>query len=333
MLDRFDRVELIHWPTPLNKLNQLSAKYGLPLWVKRDDLNGVGAGGNKVRKLEYLLAEARNNHHQSVVTGGGLQSNHAAATAICAKRLGMKTHLALAESVPIQSAQYTDGANLVLDTLCSAEITRFPAGSVVNECVSAVTDEVAQRTGERPYEVCMGGSSALGALGYVRGALELAEQFKALGTAPDSLIHGSGSAGTQAGLIVGFALAGIHIRVLAASVLHERNTLFGMVLSLCEEMGQMLDMGEVRWSDHIHIDDTFIGEGYGLPNKATWKAIETALTSESIVLDPCYTGKAFAYFLSLLEKSPAQLGASSMYLHTGGMGGLFAYGEQMPTPA
>ncbi|MFC3094402.1 D-cysteine desulfhydrase family protein [Alteromonas sediminis] len=329
MLSRFLNIQrclLIKQPTPFNQMEMLSGRFSRQLWVKRDDLNGVAAGGNKVRKLEYLLQDAIASNAKAVITGGALQSNHASATALCAQRFGLKTYLALSQSVPIQGEHYENGANLVLDNLAQAAVQRFPAGSSTNENIALYAAQIENEMGFKPYEIVMGGSSALGALGYVRAALELADQASSISIQPTSLVHASGSAGTQAGLIVGMVLAGLDTKVVGISVLNLKETLFHAVLQLCEQTADMLQLPAINWHEKIWISDAFIGDGYGLPNEGTLAAIRTGMREEGILFDPCYTGKAFQAFLALNENDDqGLLGDTSVFLHTGGISGMFGY--------
>ncbi|NVK24210.1 MAG: D-cysteine desulfhydrase family protein [Gammaproteobacteria bacterium] len=320
---------LLKGATPLHELKNLSLRYDKALLVKRDDLSGVGIGGNKVRKLEYLLAEAKNNGAKSVITGGGIQSNHAAATAICAKMLGMDSYLALVDAVPIVNEHYSQNGNVVIDKLCDANIKVFSAGKSVNERIREFAADIEQKTGEKPFEICMGGSSAIGALGYVSAALEMAEQFELEGINSATVTLASGSAGTQAGLIAGFALAKRDVKILGCSVLHPKEVLAEMVRELCLELAQVLALPDINWDELINIDDGYIGEGYGIPSQGTWQAIKTGIAEEAILFDPCYSGKAFNYFLDLLENSSPLLKEHNVFLMTGGLTGLFGYQHQV----
>lgn len=326
---RIKRVKLATQNSPLVAMENLSKETNKSLFVKRDDLIGVGVGGNKVRKLEYLLADALNKGASSVITGGGIQSNHAAATALCSKRFNLKCHLALIDAVPIASKHYHEGGNIVLDTLSGAEIKRFPAGSATNQCIVDYAEEIRKQTNDIPYTISMGGSDAVGALGYVNTMFELAEQFDPIGVMPDTIIHASGSAGTQAGLIVGATLLGLNVKVLGCSVLHTKDVLNELVLKLCLEIAENLGIKGVEWQSKIFINDEYIGEGYGIPNTATWNAIQTGIQYESIVFDPCYSGKAFNYFLDLASERSSELGNSAVFLHTGGLVGLMGYADNV----
>jgi D-cysteine desulfhydrase family pyridoxal phosphate-dependent enzyme len=324
-----EKIKLIKSATPFYQLDNLSKNYSSQVYIKREDLNGVGIGGNKVRKLEYLLAEAKKHGATSVITGGGIQSNHAAATAICAKRVGLDSHLALVGAVPIDNEHYNSNGNVVIDSLCGANVKVFPKGKSVNERISEFTRQITAETGEQPFEICMGGSSTIGALGYVSAALELAEQFKEQSISSSTITLASGSAGTHAGLIVGFYLANVDVSVLGCSVLHDKATLTEMVLNLCEGIAQLIGLPDYNWLDNIHVDDSYVGEGYGIPSESTWQSINIGIEQESIIFDPCYSGKAFNYFLDLLQNNSSFLKGHNTFLMTGGLTGLFGYQHQV----
>lgn len=333
LLSSFEKVPLIQAPTPLFNLNTLTKAHGYPLWVKRDDLCGVGTGGNKVRKLEYLLADAKKSGASSVVTGGGVQSNHAAATAICANKLGLHTFLALTESVPIKNAHYNENGNILINQLCGATTKRFANGTATNACIDQYANEIEKETGNTPYKIVMGGSSALGALGYVNAALELSEQLKQKGIRKATVIHASGSAGTQSGLIVGAALADIDLKIIGCSVLHPRPVLTTLVNDLCIDIARLLRLNGIDWGANIHIEDGYIGDGYGMPSYTTWQSIQTGINAESLICDPCYSGKAFNYFLDLTKSAASaaktQLSGDAIFLMTGGLIGMMGYQQHI----
>jgi len=324
-LDKYAKFQLISDHTPLQTLCNLSKKYQQTLYIKRDDLTGVGVGGNKVRKLEYIVGDAIQKGATTLVTGGGVQSNHAAMTAIVAKRAGMKCHLALADAVPMKSEHYHQGGNAFIDQLMATSVRRFEKGKTSNQCIAELSDIVEKSDHAAPYPVPMGGSNALGCLGYVQAAFELIEQLKAKNITLASIVVASGSAGTQAGLIVGFAMAKIDIRVLGVSVLHPKEVLQKMIQELCEQTASLLAISEADWKSKVFVDDSYIGAGYGLPASSTWQAIDALVTSESIICDPVYTGKALEGWLHYLENDKELLGETSLFWHTGGFSGLFGY--------
>jgi D-cysteine desulfhydrase family pyridoxal phosphate-dependent enzyme len=328
-LAAYSRIQLLQVPTPFYRLEGLSSLFRLPVYIKRDDLTGVGAGGNKARKLEYLLADARQHGAQCVVSGGGIQSNHAAMVAVCSRRIGVACHLALVEAVPVKSSFYDEGGNIAIDRLCDARIRRFPADRDPNEYVALLAREIEETEGHAPYRIPMGGSNGTGALGYVRAAIEYARQLDRCADAIDTVLLPSGSAGTQAGLIVGFAIAGLEHSVIGISVLHTEATLRGLVLELCERLADMLDLTGIDWNARISIDDSFVGPGYGLPTRETWESIRKLIAADGVICDPVYTGKALHGFLTYLGERRPSLGRGVSFWHTGGLAGLFGYADQI----
>lgn len=324
-LDEITKLSLIPEITPLHSLPTLSQQLDASLYVKRDDLTGIGAGGNKGRKLEYLLADAKAQGAVDIVTGGGLQSNHAAMTAACCKKLGMNCHLALVDAVPISSQFYQHSGNVFLDKLYGANITRFAAGKSSNDCIQMLAKDLAKTKDYRPYIVPMGGSNAIGALGYVQGALEIITQLKQRKITIDSVVVASGSAGTQAGLIVGMILANSEIRVQGMSVFHPAAKLHQLILEICQQLAGKLNIQGVDWHNLIHISDDFIGEGYGLPAESTWQAMDRLMAAELISSDPVYTGKALDGWFSWLDNKRPEIGGRSLFVHTGGLAGMFGY--------
>jgi L-cysteate sulfo-lyase len=311
-------------------MDTLSEKYETQLYIKRDDLTGVGAGGNKARKLEYLLADAREQAATSIVSGGALQSNHAAMTALCARKAGFECQLALAENVPIDSLHYRQGGNVVLDQLCGARITRYPGGLSSNERIEELAEALHKQTGQRPYLIPAGGSNAVGCLGYVRAALEITKQIHEDGLSLDTLALASGSAGTQAGLIVGFYLAGLSINVLGFSVNASQKKLHELVLSLCQQVGELLGITAVPWGERVWVDDRYVGPGYGVPYDEVWRSLTAAIEAEGLLFDPVYSGKGFTGLLDYLSKDKGPLG-NTVFLHTGGLAGTLSYAELVQT--
>jgi D-cysteine desulfhydrase family pyridoxal phosphate-dependent enzyme len=328
-LAAYSRIQLLPLPTPFYRLEGLSSLFRLPIYIKRDDLTGVGAGGNKARKLEYLLADARHRGARCVVSGGGIQSNHAAMVAVCARRIGVECHLALVEAVPVQSPFYDEGGNIVIDRLCDAHIRRVPADRDPNEYVALLSREIEEAEGHAPYQIPMGGSNPTGALGFARAAIEYAQQLDRCADRIDTVLLPSGSAGTQAGLVVGLAIAGLEQNVIGISVLHSEANLRGLVLELCERLAEMLGLTGIDWDARISIEDGFVGPGYGVPTRETWESIRKLVASDGVICDPVYTGKALHALLTLLEERRPSLGRGITFWHTGGLAGLFGYAGQI----
>ena len=309
------RIPLCAGPTPLQALPNLSEKYGKKIYIKRDDMTGVGLGGNKVRKLEFLLADARAKGADVVFTTGGAQSNHAMLTAACCAKLGMKTVLFLKER-----GVTAEKGNLLLDRLLGAEVRFVDTDDY--EVVYAEMDRLAEKLrgeGRVPYAIPLGGSTALGALGYVAGMEEACGQAAAMGGRFDHVVCVCGSGGTAAGVTLGTHLSSPGTKVLAVAVddapfAEIVSDLTAGALRLLDREGEAVPPPEIRYH---------VGEGYGIPGPEVTAAVEELARLEGIFLDPVYTGKAFAEFLSLLRQG-AFTGENLLFLHSGGAGGLFA---------
>ncbi len=339
-IPRSRRVALAQLPTPLEPLDRLAAALGRPprtLWVKRDDLTGLGGGGNKARKLDYLCAEALDQGCDTLVTGGGPQSNHVRMTAAAANRLGMGCTVVVAGDRPAALS-----GNLVLDELFGAEIEWFGgAGELPYAEVEAAITETARRLaveGRRPYPMPIGGASAVGALGYVHGARELRAQAPGLDLPGfdlpgldrpgfdlpgfDLVVVADGSGGTHAGLAAGL---GDHGRVLGVDV-GARDDLDALVPELAREAAALAGLPEPRPAagGRPQVDHGQAGPGYGAPTAAAREAVLMAARLEGLILDPVYTGKAMAGLIAACREERIGPAANVVFLHTGGMPALFA---------
>lgn len=324
-LERINRLTLSHIPTPLEPLPRLSEALGGPrLWIKRDDCTGLAGGGNKSRKLEYLLAEALELGADTVLTAGAVQSNHARQTAAAAARLGLGCHLLLEEARADAGTDYAHGGNVLIDRLCRARTHFFPRDTDMDAALDALADEL-RAAGKRPYAVPVGGSSARGALGYVRCAGELSEQCRHLGVDTDLIIHASGSAGTQAGLIAGFAGLGMDVPVLGMCVSRSAAEQEDKVLALARETLELLEVRSPLPRERVRANSDYVGEGYGIPTAEMVNAVTLTAGLEGILLDPVYTGKAMAGLIDLVRKGALRDKKNVVFLHTGGAVGLFAY--------
>ncbi|HWI64127.1 MAG TPA: D-cysteine desulfhydrase family protein [Symbiobacteriaceae bacterium] len=314
--ERNPRVELALTPTPLQHLPRLSRHTGVAFYMKRDDLTGdLGLGGNKVRKLEYLLGRAVADGATHVLTTGGPQSNHARATAAAAAKLGLKCVLVLAGRDP----EVREG-NLLLDKLFGAEI-RFP-GAVTPEDQSRGLDEAAaeiRAAGGTPYVIPVGGSTALGCLGSYRCYLEIADQLD--GEAWICTTTGSG--GTHAGLLLGALTRGGAVRVQGYSVWQPAAVLEPLTRSLVQEAAGLADL-PVPESFPVYVDDNYLAPRYGRASEAGLAAIELVAGLEGIVLDHIYTGKAMAGVLDHIRTGKIPAGARVVFVHTGGAPAIFA---------
>lgn len=332
-LDRFPRLSLAHLPTPIEPLPRLSARLGGPqVFVKRDDATGLALGGNKVRKLEYLLADAIEQGATTVITSGGVQSNHARQTAAAAARLGLACELVLPEIVDIPSHEYRHGGNVLIDRLCGAKVHVVPDGAAAQQRIADIERRV-RNDGRAPYTIPVGGSNALGALGYAAAAVELLRQCESGDQSPrqsfDALVVANGSAGTHAGLLAGL-LAGLAEgqalpRVYGISVAASAEIQVPKTVRLAEETLSLVGIAGVDVVRHVTVLDDYIGPGYGQPTAEAYEAIELAARLEGLLLDPVYTGKAMAGLVDLVRRGEFRPDQRVLFWHTGGAPGLFAY--------
>ena len=313
----FPRVHLGIFPTPLHKLENLSRRYGKNLYVKRDDMTGVGLGGNKVRKLEFLLADAKARGADVVFTTGGAQSNHAMLTAACCNKLGMRSILILKRRGVTERK-----GNLLLDHLLGCDVQFLDTDSY-EEVYAEMRRQGAElkRQGHVPYYIPVGGSTALGALGYVAGMEETYAQARELGVHFNHTVCVCGSGGTTAGVAVGTKLYSPGTRALGIAV--DDDPFEEIVPRLMEETLALLERSEVVEPGDISIQ-FHVGRGYGVAGPEDTAAVKTMARAEGIFLDPVYTGKAFAHFLHLLEEGYFDGEENILFLHSGGAGGLFA---------
>ncbi|MEM8665676.1 MAG: D-cysteine desulfhydrase [Pseudomonadota bacterium] len=324
-LARFARIRLAHLPTPLERLDRLSEALGGPeIWIKRDDCTGLSTGGNKTRKLEFLMADAVAEGADIVITQGATQSNHARQTAAFAARLGLDCHILLEDRTGYRMDEYQNGANVFLDRLHGATVERHPGGTDMNAMLGEVAERFAAK-GRKPYAIPGGGSNPTGALGYVDAAMELVRQADDRGLAIDRLVHATGSAGTQAGLVVGLkamnaAIPVLGIGVRAAKAQQEEN-----VFRLATATAQKIGCPGIVAREDIVANTDYVGEGYGLPTKAMLEAIEMFARLEGVLLDPVYSGKGAAGLIDLVRKGHFGKDERIVFLHTGGAAGLFGY--------
>ncbi|HUQ80260.1 MAG TPA: pyridoxal-phosphate dependent enzyme [Gemmatimonadaceae bacterium] len=305
-------------PSPVEELRRLRDTLGVSqrILVKRDDAIPFGFGGNKVRKLSIVVADAVAAGADALITVGGIQSNHARATAATAAKLGMKCHLIANGAKPERPT-----ANALLDSLLGAEI----------EYVAARTDRipgmrrVAERlraAGGKPAEIPLGASTPAGAIGFVRAIGEMLQQ----GVRPDVIIHATSSGGTQAGIVAGCALHGLPARVIGVSAddpaSDVERTVRSIIAGMAEPLGDSLD--DVSRDVAVEVDDTFVGGGYGVPTPASTEAQQLAARTEAIFVDHTYTAKAFAALIAYVRDGRIAPDATVLFWHTGGQVGLFA---------
>jgi L-cysteate sulfo-lyase len=328
-LARFPRIRLGHFPTPLEPMERLSAALGGPkLWIKRDDCTGLASGGNKTRKLEWLMAEAVAQGADTVLTHGATQSNHARQTAAAAAFLGLKCHLVLEDRTGIASSDYREGGNVLLDRVLGATYEHVPSGTNMDAALAAAGEKV-RAAGGKPYLIPGGGSNPVGALGYVNCALELLAQANDIGLRIDWLVHATGSAGTQAGLVAGLQALNSGIPVLGIGVRAAREAQEAKVFDLAERTAHLLDAPSVVKREDVRANCDYVGPGYGLPTPGMWSALTQVAQTEGILLDPVYSGKGMHGLIDLIGKGFFGKHENVVFLHTGGSVGLFGYQHAM----
>ncbi|MGV9010299.1 D-cysteine desulfhydrase [Brevundimonas sp.] len=322
-LARFPRVRLAHLPTPLEPLPRLSEALGVELWIKRDDCTGLAGGGNKTRKLEFLLGDAMEQGADTLVTQGAVQSNHVRQTAAAAAAHGLKCEVILEERTGSKATDYVHNGNVLMDRLFGAGI-RFVDGGSDMVAALEMTAEQVRKGGGRPYIIPGGGSNAIGALGYVDCAREIVVQADELDLPIDRIVTATGSAGTHAGLVAGLAVMGADVPVLGIGVRAPKAKQEENVLKLARQTAALLGRPEAVTPEMVVADCDYVGEGYGLIDGAVIEALKLAARTDGIVLDPVYTGKAMKGLIALARAGRFE-GETVVFLHTGGAQGLFGY--------
>ena len=315
------RLELAKLPTPLDRVENLGKSLGdLDLWFKRDDLTGFGLGGNKVRSLEYLAADAMKVNSNILITGGSSGSNHVRTTMAVAAHLGLKGVAVLSGTRPSK----TNG-NLLLNQLLDAKLvfTGNPDRSYIDNYIEDEAERLRGK-GESPYMIRRGGVSSLGCIGYVSAAVEICSQLQSLNLNPDILLCATGCGVTQAGLLVGFKLMGLNCRLYGITVSRSRDECIAYIKQLINETEDVLGLESRVKNDEIFVFDEYIGEGYSVPTSEGIDAIRLVAQTEGIFLDPIYTGKAMAGLTDLVKKDLIGSDNTVIFLHTGGSPSIFS---------
>jgi len=326
------QINLARLPTPVQPLRRLSEKYGVELYIKRDDLSGVALSGNKIRKLEFVLADALAQKADTVITCGGAQSNHCRATAIAAAMLGLNCRLLLRTPDP-SNPPPLDG-NILLDRMAGAEIVWVtPDEYKQRDEFLAREAESLQTSGKKAYAIPEGASNALGALGYIRATEELVNDIANTlggGNRPCTIINAAGSGGTSAGLILGAKIFDVNARIAGVNVCDDRAYFVRTIGDICERMiaDYFLDVDFNRQRD-VEIIDGYVGLGYAVSQTEELELISEVARTEGIFLDPVYTGKAFFGMIQELKRDPKCFGERIIFLHTGGLFGLFPKAAQL----
>jgi L-cysteate sulfo-lyase len=298
--------------------------------VKRDDCTGLATGGNKTRKLEFLMADACGQGADTVITQGAVQSNHARQTAAAACKLGLHCELVFEKRIGGASDAYLNSGNVLLDRLFGASIREVAKGSDMDAELESVAAEL-RKKGRKPYVIPGGGSNPVGALGYVDCAQELVGQANRQGLVIDHIVHATGSAGTQAGLVVGLKANNCRIPLLGIGVSAGRDAQEDKVFRLAEQTAEYTGVpGIVEHSDVVCNSD-YVGEGYGIPTEAMNAALLLLARLEGLLFDPVYSGKALAGMIDLIGKGRFADTENIVFIHTGGVAGVFAYVDRLQT--
>lgn len=321
-----DKLALAQTPTPFYLLERLSAELAGPrIWIKRDDLTGSATSGNKIRKLEYLLADALAKGCDTLITSGGVQSNHCRAVAILGAQLGLEVHLLLRSDTEPEPV-----GNLLLDKLAAATISHYSVREFKHlDRLFQQWGDHYQQQGKKPYSIPTGGSNGIGLWGYASMAEELAEDFSRHNLEPEAIVHATGSGGTQAGLMLGCYLQGIKSVVRGYAVCDNADYFAHKISADLEEWKE-------RYGSDIAVEslvadtcDNYIGPGYGQAGPEIFDLIKRIAALEGILLDPVYTGKAFFGLVEDIKKGRYSSDGDIVFIHTGGLFGLFAQQQQL----
>lgn len=331
-LGQFPRTKLGHLPTPLEPMDRLSAELGGPrLWVKRDDCTGLSSGGNKTRKLEYLIADAQEKGADTIITQGATQSNHARQTAAAAAKVGMACHILLEDRTGSNDPDYNLNGNVLLDRLHGASVSKRAGGTDMNAEMEALAAEL-RASGRSPYIIPGGGSNPTGALGYVNCARELVEQAANIGVKIDALVHATGSSGTQAGLVAGLAAIESDIHLLGIGVRAPKEKQEQMVFDLAQRTADHLGTGLKIDRKQVRAICDYVGAGYGLPTEGMKAAVKLLARTEGLLFDPVYSGKGLDGMIDQIKKGYFDGMSNVVFLHTGGSAALFGYPESFDLP-
>jgi D-cysteine desulfhydrase len=328
-LARFPRRRYTEGRTPIEKLSRLSEELAGPtIYMKRDDLLGLAGGGNKTRKLEFLVAEALARGADTLITCGAVQSNHCRLTLAAAVKEGLKCRLVLEERVPGSYNPQSGGNNFLFRLMGVEKITVVPGGSDMTAAMQAVADEVAGE-GRKAYVIPGGGSNPVGATGYVACAEEILAQTFELGINIDRIICASGSAGTHAGLVTGLCGNNSNIPVVGINVSRPKAAQEELVYDLVQETAKHVGVASAIARDAVVCFDEYVGPGYSLPTPQMAEAVRMLARLEGVLIDPVYTGKAMAGLIDLVRKGTFKKDENVLFVHTGGSPALYVYMEEI----
>jgi D-cysteine desulfhydrase len=319
------------FPTPVEPLPRLSKALGGPeIWIKRDDQLGLAGGGNKTRKLEYVIAAALRAGAKAVMTVGAVQSNHCRLTLAAAKREGLECYLVIEERVKGSYSPQASGNNMLFHLLGVQGIFVSPFGGDIKAAIDRAREAVRREAGIDPYFIPGGASNTLGASGYAAAVLELLGQCARARLSFDNIVVASGSGGTHGGLLAGKALFGFPGRILGVSTRHPAAPQKAHIESLARETLVFLESKATLPAEWVNVGDEWVGPGYSIPDERTIEAIRLFAEQEGILLDPVYTGKTAAGLIGMIRRGDLTSGSKVLFWHTGGSPALFAYGQYFP---
>lgn len=328
-INRLPRVKLTNLPTPIEYLPRLSEYLrGPKIYVKRDDCTGLAMGGNKARKLEFLLGDALEKKVDTIVTHGTSQSNHTRLVAAAASKLGLKCKIILEHRVDINDECYLQSGNVFLNQFFDVDISYLSDGNTIEQEIKNTAQEVSNNGGT-PYIISRGGSTPIGTLGYVDAAHEITQQLEEQKLKVDHIIHATASGGTQAGLVIGLTSVISKIKLLGICANLPKKAQEERVYNLALETMELLDCDFHIAREDVVVNSDYVGEAYGIPTKKMNEALLLLARLEGLLFDPVYSGKALAGMIDLIEQGKFGKDESILFIHTGGEPGLFAYQNQL----
>jgi len=322
MLEKFERIKLGHFPTPIEHLKNITKYLGVPnIFIKRDDCTGLATGGNKTRKLEFLIPDAIKNKAELVVTVGAVQSNHARQTAAAYTLMGLKCLIILEQRVKDPPEIYMNSGNVFLDKLYGADIKICPKNENFLEYYEKIVEDLKSK-GTNVYFIPGGGSNSIGALGYVECLNEIIKENNKYNFS--HIVHATGSSGTQAGLLAGRKYFNCNISVIGICIRYDKTTQINRVYTETKKTCEILQCSILDKSEVI-VYDEYIGPGYGEPSDGMIEATKLLAKKEGILLDPVYSGKGFAGLIGLIKNKKFTKNDNVLFIHTGGAASLSAY--------
>ena len=322
MIDKFDRIKLGHFPTPIEYLKNITEHLNGPqIYIKRDDCTGLATGGNKTRKLEYLMPDAIKNQADLVVTVGAVQSNHTRQTAAACAILGLKSLIVLEQRLADAPNSYMTSGNVFLDKLFGAEVILCPEEKDVKEYAMEIMVK-RKNQGANPYYIPVGGSNHIGELGYVECMREIIEYDK--GNSFTHIVLATGSGGTHSGSVAGKTYYKNDVKIVGISVKDKKNDQEEKVFKLAQTACDYINCDQPKRED-VFVFDNYVGGGYGVPTEGMKEAVKLMATKEAILLDPVYSGKSFDGLVDLVSKKYFKDTDKILFIHTGGAASLSAY--------